>query len=58
MMKINSRLFNDEQDLALLKQFVTTWWADSSYQRYWHVGDVIWGMYQNAVFNPQQNIRL
>jgi mycothiol synthase len=25
---------------------------------YWHPGDVIWGMYQNTVFDPRQEVRL
>jgi mycothiol synthase len=25
---------------------------------YWHVGDLLWGLYQNTVFDPFTNIRL
>jgi hypothetical protein len=25
---------------------------------YWHVGDLLWGLYQNTVFDPFANIRL
>ena len=57
-MQITSRLFSGEQDLDALKQFVTAIRANSSYPCYWHVGDLIWGMYQNTIFDPYQNIRL
>ena len=25
---------------------------------YFHVGDLIWGMYQNTLFDPRENVRL
>jgi mycothiol synthase len=25
---------------------------------YWHVGDLVWGIYQNTIFDPQENVRL
>ena len=57
-MQITSRLFNGAQDLDALKQFVTFIRANSSYHCYWHIGDLIWGIYQNTIFDPYQNIRL
>lgn len=57
-MQITSRLFNGEQDLDALKQFITAIWAYDSYRCPWHIGDLIWGMFQNTMFDPYQNIRL
>jgi ribosomal protein S18 acetylase RimI-like enzyme len=57
-MQITSRLFHGEQDLDALKKFVTTIRTLDPSRCYWHIGDLIWGMYQNTIFNPYQNIRL
>lgn len=57
-MNITSRPFRDSSDLELLKQFVMTIWADESYRSYFHMGDIIWNIYQNTVFDPYRNIRL
>ncbi len=57
-MNTASRAFGGESDLQLLKDFVTAVTAHGTYHSYWHVGDLLWGMYQNTIFDPQQNIRL
>lgn len=57
-MNITSRPFRDSSDLELLKQFVMTIWADESYRSYFHMGDIIWNIYQNILFDPYRNIRL
>ncbi|HLJ35403.1 MAG TPA: GNAT family N-acetyltransferase [Ktedonobacteraceae bacterium] len=57
-MQITSRLFHGEQDLDALKQFVIAIRTLDPLHCYWHVGDLIWGMYQNTIFDPYQNIRL
>jgi len=57
-MNITSRLFSDEQDLHLLKQFITDLWSDGSDHHYFHLGDLIWQIYQNTIFDPYQNIRI
>lgn len=53
-----SRPFNGGEDLSRLKSLVTTSMADDMQHSYWHVGDLVWGMYQNTVFDPRQNVRL
>jgi len=57
-MDITSRPFNSSRDLELLKQFVMAIWADESYRSYLHMGDIIWNIYQNTLFDPCRNIRL
>src|SRR5579863_168330 len=57
-MDITSRPFSGALDLELLKQFVMAIWADESYRSYFHMGDIIWNIYQNTLFDPYRNIRL
>jgi ribosomal protein S18 acetylase RimI-like enzyme len=57
-MNISSRPFSGSRDLELLKQFVMMIWADESYRSYFHMGDIIWSIYQNTLFDPYRNIRL
>lgn len=57
-MDINSRPFSGADDLELLKQFVMMIWADESYRSFMHMGDLIWSIYQNTLFDPYRNIRL
>ncbi|HVB60467.1 MAG TPA: GNAT family N-acetyltransferase [Ktedonobacteraceae bacterium] len=57
-MDITSRPFSGSRDLELLKQFVMEIWADESYRSYLHMGDIIWNIYQNTLFDPYRNIRL
>ena len=50
-MKITSRLYGRENDFELLKDFVTTVMADDMQHSYWHVGDLLWGIYIRILFS-------
>ena len=54
---IISRPFSRENDLPLLKDFVTTVMANDMQHSYWHVGDLLWGIYKDTIFDARQNIR-
>jgi mycothiol synthase len=56
--KIRSYAFGDENDLRQLKTFVTSTISKDMQRSYWHIGDLVWGIYQNTIFDPQQNVRL
>ncbi len=53
-----SHPFNEGDDLPRLKSLVTACMADDMQHSYWHVGDLVWGVYQNTVFDPRQNVNL
>ena len=55
---IISHPFSGEDDLYLLKDFVTSIMATDMRHSYWHVGDLLWGIYKDTVFDPRQNIHL
>jgi hypothetical protein len=52
-MKIQSRPFSDEKDFQILKVFISLIMSQNMQQSYWHVGDLVWGIYQNTIFDPQ-----
>ena len=56
---IGGRQYGREGDLGAMRDLIVAARAarapDSSY---WHVGDLVWGMFQNSVFDPTANIRL
>ena len=54
---IISRPFSGNNDLPLLKDFVTSAMANDMRHSYWHVGDLLWGIYKDAIFDPRQSIR-
>jgi mycothiol synthase len=56
-MPITSRLYAGDADLARMRDLIV---AASAHARpdYWHVGDLLWGLYQNVIFDPFANIRL
>lgn len=56
-MELTSRPYSGDDDLRALKEFVVTT-TDAARTNFYHVGDLLWGMYQNTVFDPGQNIRL
>lgn len=56
-MSTYSRLFEGDDDAHLLVDVVTAAAIDRRCND-WHVGDVWWGLYQNTVFEPCDNIRL
>jgi hypothetical protein len=53
---IKSHPFSGEDDLYLLKDFVTSVMATDMRHSYWHVGDLLWGIYKDTIFDPRQNI--
>ena len=57
-MPIHSRPFSGDDDAHVLADIVTAATATDPRCSYWHVGDVWWGLYQNTVFDPRDNIRL
>lgn len=57
-MQITSRPFGGDSDLGRLNDFVVACIADGAYHSYWQVGDLLWGMYQNTVFDPFRHVRL
>jgi mycothiol synthase len=57
-MRIRSYAFGDENDLQRLKTFVTSTISKEMKRSYWHVGDLVWGIYQNTIFDPRENVRL
>ncbi|HEY6409326.1 MAG TPA: GNAT family N-acetyltransferase, partial [Ktedonobacteraceae bacterium] len=57
-MIIQSRPFGDEKDLQTLKAFVSSMMKENMQRSYWHVGDLVWGIYQNTIYDPRKNVRL
>ena len=47
-----------EADLPHLLAFLAEVHADGWQRGYFHPGDLIWGLYQNIIYDPTQNIRL
>ncbi len=57
-MQITSRPFAGDADLHKMRQLITDDVADASRRSYMQVGDLLWGLYQNTVFDPREHIRL
>ena len=57
-MAVHARPFGGDDDAHVLTSIVASAAATSPRCADWHVGDVWWGLYQNAVFEPRDNIRL
>jgi ribosomal protein S18 acetylase RimI-like enzyme len=57
-MHIRSRSYRDADDLRAMLAFATETNRIAPQYGYFHVGDVLWGMFQNVVFDPQQGIQL
>jgi mycothiol synthase len=57
-MPITSRLFEGDADRDRMRDLIVAASADPIRPNYWHVGDLLWGMYQNTVFDPFRHIRL
>jgi mycothiol synthase len=53
-----SRLYTSDADLQQLIGFLTMANAGGLSRGYMHLGDLIWGMYQNTIFDPHANIRV
>ena len=57
-MTMQSRLYDGDADRARMLAFLEAANAGGLSTGYFHVGDLIWGMYQNTLFDPRENIRL
>lgn len=57
-MNVTYRPFGGDADVQKLKDFLVMANADLNRPNYWHVGDLVWGLYQNMVFDPYQSIHL
>ncbi len=55
---ITSRPFAGDADLHTMRRLITDDVADVSRHSYMQVGDLLWGLYQNTVFEPREHIRL
>ena len=55
---LTSRPYEGGADLLRMLEFVSSATSTAPPGAYWHPGDVIWGMYQNTVFDPRHGIRL
>ncbi|HET9221911.1 MAG TPA: hypothetical protein VFO07_05370, partial [Roseiflexaceae bacterium] len=58
MTQTSSRPFRDHADLLRLRDFLSAAGAAAEQPGFWHIGDLIWGVYQNTVFDPAASIRL
>ena len=56
-MGMTSRLFESDDDVMALTSLVSEI-TDPARPNIWHVGDVVWAMYQNTVDDPFQHLRL
>ncbi|HKV83079.1 MAG TPA: N-acetyltransferase [Ktedonobacterales bacterium] len=56
-MGMTSRLYDSDDDLPVLTDLVSAT-TDPTRANAWHVGDVVWAMYQNTVDDPFQNLRI
>jgi ribosomal protein S18 acetylase RimI-like enzyme len=57
-MPIVSRPYRGDADLHRMRDLIVAASADGAQPNYWHVGDLLWGMYQNTIFDPFQHVRL
>jgi len=57
-MQVSSRYYTGKADLERMKAFLTAARAEEAKPGYWHVGDLIWSLYQNVVYDPFRNVRL
>ncbi len=53
------RAYEGAPDVHLLTAFAHDWTAERwPASTYWHVGDIVWRIFQNSVFDPFANIRV
>lgn len=57
-MNLTSRPFGGDADLRRMRDFLIAARADGSRYGYFHLGDLLWGMFQNTVFDPTRHVRL
>jgi mycothiol synthase len=59
MTLLTPRSYAGDADRERIRDFLVAATAASAPPyRYWHVGDLLWGMYQNTVFDPYASIHL
>ena len=54
----SSHFFGGETDVLRMKAFLSAARSDGSLPGYWHVGDLLWRLYQNTIFDPFTSFRL
>lgn len=58
-MPITDHPYRDDADRDAILRFLSAAnAADTPRLRYWHVGDIVWAMYQNMVFDPRASFHL
>lgn len=57
-MTITTRPYHDERDLGRIIELVTLATATDLDRAYFHVGDLLWGTYQNTIFDPRASVQL
>lgn len=57
-MSFTSRMYSRTEDRDRIARFLAEVSVGSPTPGYWHPGDLIWGMYQNTVFDPKSSVRL
>ncbi|HEX6290632.1 MAG TPA: N-acetyltransferase [Herpetosiphonaceae bacterium] len=57
-MQITARPYRDDEDLHALLAFATNAASVAPEYGSFHVGDILWGMFQNVIFDPRRSIRL
>ncbi|OLE01721.1 MAG: hypothetical protein AUG82_10625 [Ktedonobacter sp. 13_1_20CM_4_53_11] len=57
-MTIQSHPFSNENALQALKAFVSSIMREDMRRSYWHVGDLLWGIYKNTIFDSRKSVRL
>jgi hypothetical protein len=57
MHDMTSRPYNGENDLKRLKSFVSSVMGEDMQLSYWHVGDLLWGIYKDSIYDPRLNVR-
>jgi mycothiol synthase len=55
---LTSRAYHGKADLLPMLEFLSSATSAAPPGAYWHPGDVIWGMFQNTVFDPGREVRL
>lgn len=58
LLNIQPRRYSGDADRQKLYDFLVMANAAPNQPNYWHVGDLLWGMYQNTVFDPRTAIAL
>jgi N-acetylglutamate synthase-like GNAT family acetyltransferase len=57
-MHTSSRFFGGQADVLRIMAFLSAARVNASQPGYWHVGDFLWRLYQNTVFDPFMSVRL